>query len=81
MIDALISDGDTLIMQHTKTVLNGQMAAVKIKSENTPTLKHYYNQGKLTRLEPANSQIPPILLDSADVEIIGRVMAIWRLLS
>ena len=80
MIDALISDGDTLIMQHTKTVLNGQMAAVKIKSENTTTLKHYYNQGKLTRLEPANSQIPPILLDSNDVEIIGRVMAIWRLL-
>ena len=81
MIDSLISDGDMVIMQHTKNVHNGQMAAVRFKKDNTTTLKHYFYQGQITRLEPANTQLKPIIIKSSEIEVVGKVKAIWRILS
>jgi repressor LexA len=78
MIDALISDGDLVIMEQASSVRNGQMAAVRIKSDNTTTLKHYYSEGPRTRLEPANSQMKAMTFNSADVEVLSRVVAVWR---
>lgn len=80
MIDALISDGDLVIMQHTKIISNGQMAAVRIIKDNTTTLKNYFQQDNNVRLEPANKDFKPIMLESKDVEIIGKVKAVWRIL-
>lgn len=78
MIDALISDGDLVIMEQASSVRNGQMAAVRIKSDNTTTLKHYYSEGPRTRLEPANSQMQAMTFQSQDVEVLSRVVAVWR---
>ncbi len=80
MIDALISDGDLVIMEQTSTVRNGQMAAVRIKSDNTTTLKHYYAEGSRTRLEPANPQMKAMMFSSGDVEVLSRVVGVWRYL-
>jgi repressor LexA len=80
MIDALISDGDLVIMEQAVSVRNGQMAAVRIKSDNTTTLKHFYSEGPRTRLEPANSQMEAMTFDSTDVEVLSRVVAVWRYL-
>lgn len=80
MIDALISDGDLVIMEQTSTVRNGQMAAVRIKSDNSTTLKHYYAEGARTRLEPANSQMEAMTFNSDDVEVLSRVVGVWRYL-
>ena len=80
MIDALISDGDLVIMQHTKIIRSGQMAAVRIIKDNTTTLKNYFQKGNNVRLEPANKDFNPIMLESKDVEIIGKVKAVWRML-
>ncbi|MDA0595891.1 MAG: transcriptional repressor LexA [Chloroflexi bacterium] len=78
MIDALISDGDLVIMEQASSVRNGQMAAVRIKSDNTTTLKHYYSEGPRTRLEPANSQMEAMTFRSEDIEVLSRVIAVWR---
>jgi repressor LexA len=78
MIDALISDGDLVIMEQASSVRNGQMAAVRIKSDNTTTLKHFYSEGPRTRLEPANSQMEAMTFPSSDVEVLSRVIAVWR---
>jgi repressor LexA len=78
MIDALISDGDLVIMEQASSVRNGQMAAVRIKSDNTTTLKHFYSEGPRTRLEPANSQMQAMTFPSSDVEVLSRVIAVWR---
>jgi repressor LexA len=80
MIDALISDGDLVIMEQASSVRNGQMAAVRIKSDNTTTLKHFYSEGPRTRLEPANSQMEAMTFPSSDVEVLSRVIAVWRYL-
>lgn len=80
MIDALISDGDLVIMEQTPTVRNGQMAAVRIKSDNSTTLKRYYAEGPRTRLEPANPQMQAMTFNSDDVEVLSKVVGVWRYL-
>ena len=80
MIDALISDGDLVIMEQASSVRNGQMAAVRIKSDNTTTLKNFYSEGPRTRLEPANAQMDAMTFPSNDVEVLSKVLAVWRYL-
>jgi repressor LexA len=81
MIDALINDGDTVLMQYTNTVENGEMAAVWLKSEKKATLKKVFSGPKRVRLQPANSQMQPIYAEPDDVEIQGRVVAVIRQLT
>jgi len=78
MIDALINDGDTVLMQHVSAVENGEMAAVWLKSEKEVTLKKVYQETDKIRLQPANSQMQPIYADSDNVEIQGKVIAVIR---
>lgn len=78
MVDALINDGDTVIMQHVNEVENGEMAAVWLKEEQEATLKKVYVSGDTVRLQPANSQMKPIYASPDNVEIQGRVIAVFR---
>jgi repressor LexA len=80
MIDALINDGDIVIMQAVQSVDNGEMAAVWLKAEKEATLKRYYHEkkGGKIRLQPANSQMSPIYSDAANVDVQGRVVGVIR---
>lgn len=78
MIDALINDGDIVILQHVNAVQNGEMAAVWLKSEKEATLKKVFVEAERVRLQPANSQMQPIYAELDDVEIQGRVVAVVR---
>jgi repressor LexA len=81
MIDALINDGDIVLLQQTHAVENGEMAAVWLKSEKTATLKKVYSYPDRVRLQPANSQMQPILVSPDNVEIQGKVIAVLRQLT
>jgi repressor LexA len=78
MIDALINDGDIVILQHVNAVNNGEMAAVWLKNEKEATLKKVFVEADRIRLQPANSQMQPIYAALDDVEIQGRVVAVVR---
>jgi len=78
MIDALINDGDIVLMQAASSVENGQMAAVWLKSEKRATLKKVFVSADRIRLQPANSQMKPIYADPQDCEIQGRVIGVIR---
>ena len=78
MIDALIGDGDTVILEKTNKALNGEMVAAKIDSENETTLKRIYIEGNKTRLQPENPLMDSMYFDSKDVSILGKVVAVWR---
>jgi len=81
MIDALIDDGDLVLLQNASTVENGEMAAVWLKNEKTATLKKVYTGADRVRLQPANSQMAPIYVEPENVEIQGRVIAVIRQLT
>ena len=78
MVDALINDGDIVLMQHTNVVENGEMAAVWLKAEKEATLKKVYAEPDRIRLQPANTQMQPIYAEPDNVEIQGRVIGVIR---
>ena len=78
MMDALINDGDTVLMQYVNVVENGEMAAVWLKAEKEATLKKIYVEPGRIRLQPANNQMQPIYADPDNVEIQGKVIAVLR---
>ena len=78
MVDALIGDGDTIILEKTNKALNGEMVAAKIDSENETTLKRIFIEGNKTRLQPENPLMESMYFPSNDVSILGKVVAVWR---
>lgn len=78
MVDALINDGDIVLMQYVNVVENGEMAAIWLKAEREVTLKRFYAEPGRVRLQPANSQIPPLYVAPDNVEIQGKVIAVIR---
>lgn len=80
MIDAMISDGDIVILRQQKTADSGDMVAVWLRDSNETTLKYFYTtEGKnKIRLQPANPTMEPIFVDAQQVEIQGRVLAVMR---
>ena len=81
MVDALINDGDIVLMQYVNMVENGEMAAIWLKAEKEATLKKLYAEAGRIRLQPANSQMKPIYAEPDNVEIQGRVIAVIRQLA
>jgi repressor LexA len=78
MIDALVNDGDIVLMQATNSADNGDMVAAWLKREQEATLKHFYREGERVRLQPANETMAPIYTDAANVEIQGKVVLTLR---
>lgn len=80
MIDALINDGDIVIMRHQQTAQNGDMVAAWLKDEKATTLKRIYweRHQPLVRLQPANPLMEPIYVHPANLEIQGRVVGVIR---
>jgi len=78
MIDALIGDGDIVLMQYTNTVENGDLAAVWLKNEKEATLKKFYSERGRVRLQPANSAMRPIYAAADNVLVQGRVVGVIR---
>ncbi len=79
MIDALIADGDIVVMEQADSVRNGQTAAVRIFPDDETTLKKFYNEGATIRLQPENSQMAPMHFPAENVEVLSRVVAVLRL--
>jgi repressor LexA len=78
MVDALINNGDVVLMQYVNVVENGEMAAIWLKAEKEATLKKFYVEPGRIRLQPANTQMQPIYAEPDNVEIQGRVIAVIR---
>ena len=78
MVDALVNDGDFVLMEYVNWVENGEMAAIWLKAEKEATLKKFYAEQGRVRLQPANSQMQPIYVDPDNIEIQGRVIAVIR---
>jgi repressor LexA len=78
MIDALIGDGDIVLIQHMNRVEEGEMAAVWLKVEQEVTLKKVYYEDDRIRLQPANQEMQPMYYPRDDVEIQGKVIGVLR---
>jgi repressor LexA len=81
MIDALVYDGDWVVIQHRTTAEPREMIVAWIKDREETTLKYYYPEGSQVRLQPANPAYQPIYVPADQLEIQGKVVAIVRQLA
>jgi len=79
MIDAMVNDGDIVIMKPAQVANNGEMVAVRIKDEDETTLKYFYRENGRVRLQPANPTMQPIIIDNPNnIEVQGKVVLVIR---
>ncbi|TAJ19727.1 MAG: transcriptional repressor LexA [Dehalococcoidia bacterium] len=78
MIDALINDGDIVVLEPRQTADPGEVVAAWIVDRGETTLKKYYPEGRKVRLQPMNSTMAPILEDASNVQVQGRLVATIR---
>ena len=78
MIDAMVNDGDSVIMQPQYEARNGEMVAVYLRNDMSATLKRFYVEGDRVRLQPANPTLTPIYVDPEEVQIQGKVLMVLR---
>ncbi len=79
MIDALIADGDILVMRPARQAENGEMVAVWLKDKGEVTFKRFYLDWDQVRLQPENSLMAPIYCHPSEVEVQGKVVAVLRM--
>ncbi len=78
MIDALINDGDLVILEPTRSCDDGDMVAVWLKAENETTLKKFFHEGSRIRLQPMNATMQPFYTTPDNVEVQGKVLSSIR---
>ena len=78
MVDALINDGDIVILKQQQTCENGETVAVWLEDEKETTLKKFYNEGSRVRLQPANVTMEPIFTRADNVRIQGKLVSVVR---
>ncbi len=78
MIDALIGDGDIVVLRSQETCENGETVAVWLESESETTLKKFYLEGDRVRLQPQNVTMEPIYTSAENVRIMGKLVSVVR---
>jgi repressor LexA len=79
MIDAMINDGDIVILKSTIEAKNGDMVAIWLPARDETTLKYFYKEKERYRLQPANPTMQPIFVNKDEpLEIKGKVMMVIR---
>jgi repressor LexA len=77
MRDEHIVDGDYVFVERTATAHEGDIVVALVRGAET-TLKRYYLEGSVVRLQPSNAEMDPIYVPAAQVAIQGRVLGVLR---
>jgi repressor LexA len=79
MIDAMINDGDIVVMKPASEARNGEMVAVWLPNNNEATLKYFFKEKDRYRLQPANPTMKAIYIKKSEpLEIKGKVVMVIR---
>lgn len=77
MIEDQICDGDVVIVESRLEARDGETVVALVGGDEA-TLKRFYRRGSQVRLVPANSNMEPLELPAADVQIRGVVRGLVR---
>lgn len=75
MIEAGILNGDYVVVKQQNSANNGDIV-VAMTEEDEATVKRFFKEQSYFRLQPENSSMEPIIVDS--VSILGKVVGVYR---
>jgi len=78
MIDAMIRQGDIVLLRNQQVANNGDMVAVWLLDPGETTLKYFFDEGSRIRLQPAHPTMKPIYVDPSNVQVQGKVLSVIR---
>lgn len=79
MVDAMVNDGDIVVMKRAQDAHNGEMVAVWLTDKDETTLKYFYKENGGVRLQPANPTMKPIFVENPrSVKVQGKVVMVIR---
>jgi len=78
MIEDHIMSGDYVLVERTQQANDGEIVAALVGGRETTLKRLYHEPSGRIRLQPANANMQPILVDAAEVQIQGRVLAVLR---
>jgi repressor LexA len=80
MMDAMVNEGDYVILKPQLEAHNGDMVAVWLKDREETTLKYFFHENNRVRLQPANPNYKPIIIEKPDenLEVRGKVVMVIR---
>lgn len=77
MRDEHIVSGDYVLVERTRTAREGEIVVALVDGTDA-TLKRFYREGNLIRLQPSNKEMAPIFAPAANVAIQGKVLGVLR---
>jgi repressor LexA len=78
MIEDHIMDGDFIVVEPSQVANAGEIVVALVGGDEA-TLKRFYREpGGKIRLQPANSDMHPIIVPAQDVKVQGRVVGVLR---
>ena len=77
MIDAGIYTGDMIIVTRSFNWRDGDIIVARVGGDSA-TVKRIYRENGHIRLQPENPAMAPIIVDPAEVEIVGKVIGLIR---
>jgi repressor LexA len=78
MVDDHICDGDYILVEGSREARNGDIVVALVEGTDATLKRFFHEKNGRVRLQPANSQMDPIVLPVEDVEIQGRVIGVLR---
>ncbi len=78
MIEDHIMSGDYVLVERTQKASDGEIVVALVEGRETTLKRLYHEPGGRIRLQPANSSMQPIIVNGADLQIQGRVLAVMR---
>ena len=77
MRDEHIVSGDYVLVERTRTAREGEIVVALIDGSEA-TLKRFYREGDMIRLQPSNAEMAPIYAAAINVSIQGKVLGVLR---
>jgi repressor LexA len=74
MKDAGILEGDYVVVQQSEQARDGEIVVARIDDE--ATVKRFFREKDVVRLEPENKAYKPIV--TSEAEVLGRVVGVFR---
>jgi repressor LexA len=78
LLDALVNEGDILIMQPQTQAQNGELVAARLIGQDETTFRRYYRENGHVRLQPDNPTMEALLVKPDAVQVQGKVVAVIR---
>ena len=77
MRDEHIVSGDYVLVERTRVAREGEIVVALIDGSDA-TLKRFYREGNMIRLQPSNTEMAPIYAQATNVSIQGKVLGVLR---